>query len=61
MKTSDFTTTLVVDETPEKVFNAIGAKKKKWVIYENAGHESMLRNDPLKWREEMAGFLTICP
>jgi uncharacterized protein len=42
----------------EKVYNAIASKEKKWVIYENAGHQSMLKSDPLKWRAEVGGFLT---
>jgi alpha-beta hydrolase superfamily lysophospholipase len=39
------------------VFAAIASKDKKMVIYENAGHESLLRNDPAKWRKEVEGFL----
>jgi alpha-beta hydrolase superfamily lysophospholipase len=42
----------------ERVYDAISSKEKKWVIYENAGHESMLRTDPLKWRIEVGDFLS---
>ena len=41
----------------DKVFNAIASKNKKLVIYENADHESFLQNNPIKWRNEVEGFL----
>ena len=42
----------------EKVYNAIASSHKKLVIYEQAGHESFLQKDPLKWRIEVERFLT---
>ncbi len=44
------------NETDE-VYQAIASTKKKLVIYEHAGHESLLQNDPAKWRTEVEQFL----
>lgn len=44
------------DET-DKVYNAIASPVKKLVVYENAGHESLLQNDPGRWRTETEAFL----
>jgi uncharacterized protein len=41
----------------EKVFNALASANKRLVVYDNAGHESFLRNDPAKWRIEVENFL----
>ena len=44
------------DET-DKVYNAIASANKKLVEYGRAGHESLLQNDPVKWRIETRRFL----
>jgi hypothetical protein len=44
------------DET-DKVFNALASPGKKLVVYENAGHESLLQFDMTKWRSETEAFL----
>ena len=41
----------------DKVFTAIFSSDKKLVGYENADHESLLQNDPVKWRMEVRNFL----
>jgi alpha-beta hydrolase superfamily lysophospholipase len=41
----------------ESVFKAIASGNKKLVEYENAGHESLFRNDPVTWTREMKDFL----
>lgn len=40
-----------------KVYNAIASANKKLVVYDRAGHESLLQNDPVKWRIETERFL----
>jgi esterase/lipase len=45
------------NETDE-VYNAIATSKKKLVIYDHAGHESLFQNDPVKWRMEVEKFLS---
>lgn len=42
----------------DNIYNAIASSNKKLVVYDRAGHESLLQNDPLKWRIEMEHFLT---
>jgi alpha-beta hydrolase superfamily lysophospholipase len=42
----------------DKVYNAIASPNKKLVIYDRAGHESLLQNDPVKWRIEVEKFLS---
>lgn len=40
----------------DKIYNAIASPKKKLVVYDHAGHESLLQNDPAKWRLEVEKF-----
>lgn len=41
----------------EQIFAAIGSTNKRLVVYESAGHESLLKNNPVKWRIELEKFL----
>ncbi len=41
----------------EKVYMAISSRQKKLVVYDNAGHGSLLKSDPIKWRMELRDFL----
>jgi alpha-beta hydrolase superfamily lysophospholipase len=45
------------NETDE-VYNAIATTNKKLVIYDHAGHESLLQNDPVTWRSKVEKFLS---
>lgn len=47
----------VLKSETDKIYNAIASPRKKLVIYEHAGHESLLQNDPEKWRKEVERFL----
>ena len=47
----------VLRKETDKVYGAIASANKKLVIYENAGHESLLAFDPKKWRNEVESFL----
>jgi len=40
------------------VFSSIASPHKKLVSYEQAGHQSLLQSDLLKWRMEVESFLT---
>jgi alpha-beta hydrolase superfamily lysophospholipase len=42
----------------EEIYTAIGSTNKKLVVYESAGHESFLKNNPVKWRIELERFLS---
>lgn len=48
----------VLKSETDKVYNAIASADKKLVIYDHAGHESFVQNDPLKWRIEVGRFLS---
>ncbi|HMU44732.1 MAG TPA: alpha/beta hydrolase [Chitinophagaceae bacterium] len=50
---------LIYRDDTEKIFNSIGASNKKLVIYDHAGHESLLQNEPAKWRNQVGYFLGI--
>ena len=39
------------------VFDNLGAKDKRLVIYENSGHESLLKKEPAKWITTVGAFL----
>ena len=41
----------------DNIFNAIASANKKLVVFDRAGHESLLQNDPVKWRIETERFL----
>lgn len=41
----------------EILFSNIPHANKKFVVYENSGHESLCKKEPEKWRAEVAAFL----
>jgi alpha-beta hydrolase superfamily lysophospholipase len=43
----------------DHIYSAIAADSKKLVIYDRAAHESLLQNDPVKWRIETERFLAV--
>jgi alpha-beta hydrolase superfamily lysophospholipase len=47
----------VLQDETARIFSSIASKEKKIVVYESAGHESMFKNDPLRWRKEVSDFL----
>jgi len=48
---------LIFKRDTERIFKSIESPNKKLVIYQQAGHESLLLNDPVKWRNEVGSFL----
>jgi alpha-beta hydrolase superfamily lysophospholipase len=50
---------LVLRKETDKVYDAITSSNKKLVIYDRADHESLLQNDPVKWRIETERFLIV--
>ncbi|MGZ3850701.1 MAG: alpha/beta hydrolase [Flavisolibacter sp.] len=48
---------LVMPEETNRIFNNLATKHKKLVVYEDAVHSSLLRQDPLKWQQEVQQFL----
>ncbi len=49
--------TYVTKPEVENVFSNLATADKKLVIYENAGHESLLRKNTSLWRTEVESFL----
>lgn len=47
----------VLKKEVDEVYAAITSVQKKRVGYVNAGHESLLQNDPVLWRSEVGAFL----
>lgn len=47
----------VMQKETDKIYNAISSGSKKLIVYGRAGHESLLQNDPLKWKLEVQRFL----
>jgi uncharacterized protein len=43
----------------EAIYANLASAQKKKVVYENAGHQSLLLNEPAKWNKEVGGFLTL--
>lgn len=48
---------LVSKEEAENIYHHIGSKQKKFVVYENGMHSSLLQQHTEKWRIEVEGFL----
>jgi len=47
----------VLQDQIKNIYENIPGKNKRFVIYEDAGHQSLLRFDPLKWKEEVNAML----
>jgi alpha-beta hydrolase superfamily lysophospholipase len=47
---------LVLKDETTTIFSAIASVNKKLVMYDDAGHESFLRKDPVMWKREIASF-----
>lgn len=47
----------VLKSETDEIFARLSSANKKLVIYMNAGHESLLLNEPQKWRNEIRKFL----
>lgn len=47
----------VLKSETDKVYAAIASVNKKLVVYDRAGHESLVQSDPVKWRIETGRFL----
>ena len=47
----------VLQEETDGVYNNIASVNKKLVVYEDADHQSLLRHDPEKWRQEVGALL----
>lgn len=41
----------------DAIYNNIPHQRKKLVVYETAKHESLLKREPAKWKQEIKGFL----
>jgi alpha-beta hydrolase superfamily lysophospholipase len=39
------------------IYKSVASADKRLVEYENAGHESFFKNDPLTWIREIKSFL----
>lgn len=39
------------------IYNSLPAKQKKLTVYEQSGHQSLCKNEPLKWKGEIQQFL----
>ncbi|MDP9230849.1 MAG: lysophospholipase [Bacteroidota bacterium] len=48
----------VLEKETISIFENIASQQKKLVNYENAGHSSLLQNDPDKWKNEVEKFLS---
>ena len=46
----------VREEEIKALYNNIPTVKK-FVVYENSGHENLYENEPEKWEENVEGFL----
>lgn len=49
--------TYVLKSETDKIFSAIASANKKLVVYDHAGHGSLLQSDPIKWGIETERFL----
>jgi uncharacterized protein len=47
----------VLRNETQAIYQNLAGKDKKLVIYNYSGHQSYCRNEPLKWKANIAGFL----
>lgn len=47
----------VTEPETENLFKNLPSKQKQLVVYNESGHESLLNNEPKKWRNEVKSFL----
>jgi alpha-beta hydrolase superfamily lysophospholipase len=47
----------VLKKETDAIYQNLAAPRKKLVIYPNANHESLLRNDPVTWHQEIDSFM----
>ena len=47
----------VLNNETERIFASINSSKKKLEVYEGAGHQPLLSNNPIKWQQTVNGFL----
>jgi uncharacterized protein len=47
----------VTESETNAIFQNLLVKQKKLVVYETAKHESLLKNEPAKWKREVGAFL----
>ena len=48
----------VLRNETERIFASINSSKKKLEVYEGAGHQPLLANNPIKWQQTVNGFLS---
>jgi uncharacterized protein len=48
---------LVTQNETKQIFDALASKDKRLVVYPNAVHSSLLRQDPAQWQQTMHSFL----
>lgn len=49
----------VLKNETDKIYRSLASPSKKLVVYETGMHESLLQNDPAKWRSEVEQFLLL--
>lgn len=47
----------VTEPETDTLFKNLASKQKQLVVYNKSGHESLLNNEPKKWRNEVKSFL----
>jgi uncharacterized protein len=47
----------VTQSETNELFTNLATKQKKWVVYETAAHESLLKKEPVKWKQSVSDFL----
>jgi uncharacterized protein len=47
----------VTQAETDAILKNLASTQKKLVVYETAKHESLLKNDPAKWKQELSAFL----
>jgi alpha-beta hydrolase superfamily lysophospholipase len=47
----------VLQKETQGIYNNLATQQKKLVIYPQANHESLLRNDPITWHREIDHFM----
>jgi alpha-beta hydrolase superfamily lysophospholipase len=47
----------VPEQDTRRLYEACASDRKKWVVYDDCAHESLLWREPERWRSEVSAFL----
>jgi hypothetical protein len=51
----------VTEKETQRIFQSLGSKEKKLIVYPGANHESFIQYDPINWQKNVSSFIDSLP